>query len=932
MKQIQTDNIDNYSTANIKDVYAMEEVYLNERRKVNKITENEAKETWGLCISSGGVRSSILSLGFIQALIKLNFFRRFDYLSTVGGGGFIGGCLTSLLTGSKSATGKFGVSPKNSPFNQGSELPVINSGMPTAEQQLEHLKKSRGYIPDFSPTKLSFNNFLGVWLGGWLYVMFVFFLALMLTASGTIAFLDWVSDSGSFNAFIKDYYLGMRETNLLGRFGIVYDSISTACVHIFHSFDSIGFYLLLGLSCSGLVFTLGYMESQRMYLLPNSHKSIIDKKAKRYILLMIACMVSIIFTVGVIRGIDALEFLPKFKYWLVFLFPFAISFGAWIGTHVISIIYYRLSLERPNIEEVRQMISNIKGSALLILLSSAICPFIFMISLYIGGWLVLIMALALFVAGTYLVFYKSEKLLIPHFKNHFSFRWISNIAVSLIIFFSFSGIIRVLIYLQDKQNLTIYVVFMISLIIAVLLFFFSQGNRSNLHNYLKSKLAEAILVTESRQESGDLKNLRNDTALKLHEIGEDNFSGPYHIINASVNVHQSSEEYRRLRMALPFVFTKYFVGSEATKYVRSNIYQEGKTRLVDAITNSTARIHSGMGIYSIWPQSFVITSLNLRFGGWIHNPLYYQKGIRRSRLNHSFRNLIKEFIGRFDERSRYINVSDGTHCGDNYGLVSLIQRECSHIVLCDFTSKKHQSLIINPYQQTLNLIKQYNVQSVDIDMEAFKAPGDKKLCSSCVQVGTIQYKSGKTAQLYYVKALISEDMPTDLKEYSRSELDFPFESLTKQSFETGKFEMYRTLGSHLGQVFLKKQAFNKKENDRNELYGLIDRRILQLEEELGISSSESLLKTMTAQERLVYFEQLIGKAEQLLSIADVKTSQEVKGLIDAKKLLQEKLNYLRLAKAKLAEGSEKFEITKDMQAVEKELAEIEEQLKKLNIQ
>jgi|GEM_PF-4216460 len=932
MKQTLTDNNDNYFTADIQDVYAMEEKYLNERRKVNEISDEEAKESWGLCISSGGVRSSILSLGLIQSLIKHNFFRRFDYLSTVGGGGFIAGCLTSLLTGSKSARGKFGVSPKNSPFNQGSKQPVVNPKMPTAKQQLEHLKKSRGYIPDFSPTKLSFNNFLGVWLGGWLYVMFVYFTLLMLFASASIAFLDWVSDSNSFNTFIRAYYLSMREADLLGRMSIVINHTYLACLYVLESLDTIGIYLLLSLSIAGMIGTISYMEFQRMFLRPNSHKSLIDKKAKRYILLMLLSMVSLIFATGVIRGIESIELIPKFKYWLVFLFPFAISFGSWIGTHVISIIYYRISLERTNIEEVRRMISHVKGSALLILLSSAVCPLIFMISLYLGGWLVLIAALVMFILGTYLIFYKSEKLLIPQFKNHFSFRWLSNIAVTLIIFFSFSGIIRILVYLQDKQNLTIYVVFLITLIIAVLLFFFSHGNRSNLHNYLKSKLAEAMLITENRKNTGNLVNLRNDTGLKLQDIGEDNFSGPYHIINAAVNVHHSSEEYRQLRMALPFVFSKYYVGSEATQYVRTNVYQSGQTRLVDAITNSTARIHSGMGVYSIWPQSFVITALNLRFGCWIHNPLYYQKGIRKSRMNHSFRNLIKEFIGRFDERSRYVNVSDGTHCGDNYGLVSLVQRECSHIVLCDFTSKQHQALIVNPFQQTVNLIKQYNVQSVDIDLEAFKKDSGSKLCSDCVQVGTIQYNSGKKAVLYYIKSLITEKTPAELRDYTKSEIDFPFESLTKQSFETSKFEMYRSLGRHLGEVFLKKHKLDTKARGRSELYDLIDRRILQLEDDLGIPSSESLLHTMSPSERLAYFEQLIGKAEQLLSIAEFETSQEVKGLIEAKKLLQEKLNYLRLAKAKLADGSEKFEITKDMQAVEKELLDIEDQLKKLNIE
>ena len=52
---------------------------------------------FGLAFSGGGIRSATFNLGVIQSLAKRGLLPRFDYLSTVSGGGFIGGCLSALL-------------------------------------------------------------------------------------------------------------------------------------------------------------------------------------------------------------------------------------------------------------------------------------------------------------------------------------------------------------------------------------------------------------------------------------------------------------------------------------------------------------------------------------------------------------------------------------------------------------------------------------------------------------------------------------------------------------------------------------------------------------------------------------------------------------------------------------------------------------------
>jgi predicted acylesterase/phospholipase RssA len=50
----------------------------------------------GLAFSGGGIRSATFNLGILQALAQKRLLRKFDYLSTVSGGGYIGSWLAAL--------------------------------------------------------------------------------------------------------------------------------------------------------------------------------------------------------------------------------------------------------------------------------------------------------------------------------------------------------------------------------------------------------------------------------------------------------------------------------------------------------------------------------------------------------------------------------------------------------------------------------------------------------------------------------------------------------------------------------------------------------------------------------------------------------------------------------------------------------------------
>ncbi len=50
----------------------------------------------GLAISGGGIRSATFNLGVVQAMARKGLLPHMDYLSTVSGGGYLGGCLSSV--------------------------------------------------------------------------------------------------------------------------------------------------------------------------------------------------------------------------------------------------------------------------------------------------------------------------------------------------------------------------------------------------------------------------------------------------------------------------------------------------------------------------------------------------------------------------------------------------------------------------------------------------------------------------------------------------------------------------------------------------------------------------------------------------------------------------------------------------------------------
>jgi hypothetical protein len=88
-----------------------------------------------LCISGGGIRSATFALGAIQSLAQHGLLSRFDYLSTVSGGGYIGSWLTAWIHRAK---GINKVTPQLAPF--------ATPPAPGEPDPVQHLRAYNSYL------------------------------------------------------------------------------------------------------------------------------------------------------------------------------------------------------------------------------------------------------------------------------------------------------------------------------------------------------------------------------------------------------------------------------------------------------------------------------------------------------------------------------------------------------------------------------------------------------------------------------------------------------------------------------------------------------------------------------------------------------------------------------------------------------------------
>ncbi len=81
----------------VQELLEKERKEIADLRSLRKLDLPANAPVVGLAFSGGGIRSATINLGILQGLAKYDLLKRIDYLSTVSGGGYIGGWLARWI-------------------------------------------------------------------------------------------------------------------------------------------------------------------------------------------------------------------------------------------------------------------------------------------------------------------------------------------------------------------------------------------------------------------------------------------------------------------------------------------------------------------------------------------------------------------------------------------------------------------------------------------------------------------------------------------------------------------------------------------------------------------------------------------------------------------------------------------------------------------
>lgn len=301
---------------------------------------------------------------------------------------------------------------------------------------------------------------------------------------------------------------------------------------------------------------------------------------------------------------------------------------------------------------------------------------------------------------------------------------------------------------------------------------------------------------------------------------------PIPVINLALNLVHGDRLAWQERKAEPFCVTPKHSGCCFLGYRKSRDYGglDGIS-LGTAATISGAAVSPNMG-YSSSPILAVFLSLfNVRLGCWLGNPGIHgqrfpswlrckEAPFRQPAPRLSLWPLLTEAFGLTNDRRQYVYLSDGGHF-DNLGLYEMVLRRCHLIIVSDAgQDPKHT------FEDLANAVRKIRIDlGVEISFEEGvriypRTPEEKagnvaeKTDNWAVKkgdyaaIGRIQYSvmDGKGVDdgvLIYLKPAIYGTEPRDVLQYAKAHPDFPHDSTADQFFSESQFESYRRLGCHV---------------------------------------------------------------------------------------------------------------------------------------
>jgi hypothetical protein len=324
-------------------------------------------------------------------------------------------------------------------------------------------------------------------------------------------------------------------------------------------------------------------------------------------------------------------------------------------------------------------------------------------------------------------------------------------------------------------------------------------NRFSLHGMYRDRIVRTFLGASRPPEARRphaFTGLDPDDNLPLGALAR--LPRPLHIVNATLNETASTRAGWQERRGQPFTFSALHCGSAAPSigFRRTEAYAGGVT-LGGALAISGAAVGSSMGDLSSPPLTFLLTMFNARLGVWLGNP-NNARAWRRAEPAFAAGALLNELVGRTTATRPYVYLTDGEHF-DNLGLYEMVRRRCRTIVVCDAGCDPAYA-----YEDLATAIRKVRLDfGVPIEFpEGLEtmAPSDGGRARSHHAIGRVRYSAADASPpdedgtLVYLKATVAGDEPVDVLHYAAAHPAFPHQSTVDQWFGEADFEAYRALG------------------------------------------------------------------------------------------------------------------------------------------
>lgn len=345
---------------------------------------------------------------------------------------------------------------------------------------------------------------------------------------------------------------------------------------------------------------------------------------------------------------------------------------------------------------------------------------------------------------------------------------------------------------------------------SVLMSFFININKFSLHSMYRNRLIRAYLGASrwKTRRPNPFTGFDQGDNLQMAELAAAGkpIQKPMPVVNIALNLVHGENLAWQQRKAQSFTVTPLHCGSFSNNLGYRRSLEYGKNPAVDqAITIGTALAISGaaaspnMGYHSSPAVTFLLTLFNVRLGWWLGNPgKAGEHSYNRSCPEFAVGPLLAEAFGFTDEQKRYVYLSDGGHF-ENLGLYEMVLRRCHCILVSDAGCDEKME-----FKDLGNAIRKIRIDlGIDIEMnlDRLRPRSRTGQGGGHYAIGTIYYSRVDAGMpdgiLIYVKPSLTGDEPVDILEYAARHRHFPHEPTADQFFDESQFESYRRLGEHM---------------------------------------------------------------------------------------------------------------------------------------